>query len=163
MAAQKDRLAKLLDPANTTLNGIDFVEILHPDEKTLRVHFLNTVEVKNTVTKTAITGGETIPTVDTAPIQPADFAHDAESRPLLTLRVPAPGDFSFYTLTLASLKLDPFFDHVTFSFKALCDSDLDCQHTPPPCPALTGDIPPIDYLAKDFLSFRQALTEFISG
>ena len=56
--------------------------------------------------------------------------------------------------------LDPFFDHVTFSFKALCPSDLDCEPTPAPCPPLKGNPPPIDYLAKDFLSFRQALLDF---
>ena len=39
----KDRLGKLLEVANTTLNGIDFVEIASSDETTLRVHFLNTV------------------------------------------------------------------------------------------------------------------------
>ena len=35
----KDRLGKLLDPANTTLNGIDFVEIASCEQTTLRVHF----------------------------------------------------------------------------------------------------------------------------
>jgi baseplate J-like protein len=158
---QKDRLAKLLDPSNTTFNGIDFVEILHYDEKTLRVHFLNTVAMPATVTKVKITGGETIPTVDTTPINDAnDWALDPEGRPLLTLRVAAPGDFSFYTLTLTSPALDPFYDHVTFSFKALCHSDLDCETSPAPCPAAEGDPPPIDYLAKDFNSFRKALLDF---
>ena len=47
-----------------------------------------------------------------------------------------------------------------FSFKAGCPSDLDCQPPPPLCPPLAGDAPPIDYLAKDFLSFRQALLDF---
>jgi hypothetical protein len=158
---QKDRLAKILDPLNTTLNGIDFVEILHYDEKTLRVHFLTAVTMQGTVTKVTITGGETIPTVQTDPINnAADWTLDPEGRPLLTLRVAAPGDFSFYTLTLVSPLLDPFFNHVQFSFKALCDSRLDCETPPAPCPLLTGDPPQIDYLAKDFLSFRKALSDF---
>lgn len=158
--AVKDRLADLLLPSNTTLNGIDFVEIVTDDEKTLRVHFLNTVALQNKITAAKITGGSAIPTVDPEPIQPADFSLDDEGRPVLTLRVKAPGDFSFYTLTLTSAALDPFFDHARFSFKARCKSDLDCEPKLPPCPALEGDPPPIDYLAKDFLSFRKALSDF---
>jgi hypothetical protein len=160
--AQKDRTAKMLDPLNTTLNGIDFVEVLHYDEKTLRVHFLNTVAMQGTVSKVSITGGETIPTVEPAPINAADWLHDAEGRPMLTLHVAAPGDFSFYTLNLESKVLDPFFANKRFSFKALCDSDLDCEAPQSPCPLLPRDPPPIDYLAKDFLSFRKALSDFSS-
>ena len=159
----KDRLQKLLDPANTTLNGIDFVEIATQAQTTLRVHFLNTVEVAGsppTPLSPVITGGETIPTVSVLPVSASDWSHDAEGRPLLTLRVVAPGDFSFYTLTIRSSVLDPFFDHVQFSFKALCSSDLDCEAPPAPCPPLQGSLPPITYLAKDFLSFRKALSDF---
>ena len=79
---------------------------------------------------------------------------------MLTLRVAAPGDFSIYRLTVPSPALDPFFDHVPFSFKAGCPSDLDCRAPPPPCPPAEAGTPPIDYLAKDFLSFRQALLDF---
>jgi hypothetical protein len=159
----KDRLRKLLDPANTTLNGIDFVEIASSDETTLRVHFLNTVDVAGSPPNPVsplITGGETIPTVSVLQVGAGDWSQDAEGRPLLTLHVAAPGDFSFYRLTIASNVLDPFFNHVTFSFKALCPSDLDCESPPAPCPPLKGVLPPITYLAKDFLSFRKALSDF---
>jgi hypothetical protein len=157
----KDRLHALLDTANTTYNGIDFVEIVTSDQKTLRVHFLNTVTMQGTVTAVAITGGETVPTVTVNPINNAtDWSLDANLHPLLTLTVPAPGDFSFYTLTLTSPVLDRFFDHVTFSFKAQCPSDLDCEPALIVCPELPSTAPPIDYLAKDFLSFRKALSDF---
>ena len=49
---------------------------------------------------------------------------------------------------------------MAFSFKARCPSDLDCETPPAPCPPPNGNAPPIDYLAKDFLSFRQALLDF---
>src|SRR6516225_2796318 len=110
----KDRLQKLLDKSNTTLNGIDFVEIASQDQKTLVVHFLNTNPVTGTIQAISITGGETIPSVRVLPpidgstvwaADPNDPAH----RPILTLKVPAPGDFSFYTLQIASTALDPFF------------------------------------------------------
>jgi len=161
----KDRLAVLEE--STTLNGIDFVEIFAPDQntapdqQTLRVHFINKVTLAGTVTAASITGGETIPMVTVNPINNAtDWSSDSDGRPLLKLTVAAPGDFSFYTLTLTSTLLDRFFDHATFSFKALCPSDLDCAPPAVICPALTKDLPPIDYVAKDFLSFRQALSDF---
>jgi uncharacterized phage protein gp47/JayE len=163
--AQKDRLSKLLDPQNTVLNGIDFVEIASQDQTVLRVHFLNGVEFAGSPpapVMPAITGGERIPVVRVLPLAPDAWSHDAEGRPLLTLQVAAPGDFSFYTLTLSSPGLDPFYNHVVFSFKALCPSDLDCEAAAAACPPFAGDPPPIDYLAKDFLSFRKALSDFSS-
>lgn len=157
----KDRLQALLAPTNTTLNGIDFVEIASPDQTTLRVHFLNKVPVQGTVSQAQITGGETIPTVTVKPINNVtDWSVDAEGRPLLRLSVAAPGDFSYYTLTLTSGALDRFYNHTTFSFKALCPSDLDCEPPALICPPEPEDAPPIDYLAKDFLSFRKALSDF---
>jgi Baseplate J-like protein len=153
----RDRRSQLLN--STTLNGIDFVEIASADQKTLRVHFLNPVALQGTVSAVAISGGETIPTVPVNPIQDSDWIAE-EGHLLLTLRVVAPGDFSRYTLSLTSLKLDAFFHQVIFSFKVLCPSDLDCAPAPPDCPPLSEDLPPIDYLAKDFLSFRRALSDF---
>lgn len=163
MAPPKDRRDRLITSA--TLNGIDFVEIASPDQKTLRVHFLNTVTVQGTITDLGITGGETIPEVailNRATINEAAHwtTETTTGQPILTLTVAAPGDFSRYVLTLKSTRLDPFFSQVTFSFKALCPSDLDCETPAPICPPDEPDIPPIDYLAKDFLSFRQALSDF---
>ncbi len=54
MAVEKDRLGALLNALNTTLNGIDFVEIAATDEKTLRVHFLNQVALAGTITAVSI-------------------------------------------------------------------------------------------------------------
>jgi hypothetical protein len=161
--APKDRLGRLLDAANTTLNGIDFVEIAKCAETTLHVHFLNAVNFVGSPpgpVHPLISGGESIPTVPVLPVSPADWSEDVDGRPLLTLRVAAPGDFSFYTLTIVHDGIDPFFNHKTFSFKALCKSDLDCAPPATPCPPLSGDPPPITYLAKDFLSFRKALSDF---
>jgi hypothetical protein len=159
----KDRLIQLLAPENTTLNGIDFVEIVTSDQTTLRVHFLNAVEFAGSppdAVPVTVTGGEVIPTVSVLPIQPTDWSKDNDGRPLLTLRVAAPGDFSFYTLAIDHPGIDPFFNHVSFSFKALCPSLLDCQAPQPPCPPTAGNKPLITYLAKDFLSFRKALSDF---
>lgn len=157
----RDRLQALLDPANTTLNGIDFVEIAAPGQTVLRVHFLNAVALAGTVDAVRIVGGASIPTVPVHPIHDAtDWSADAEGRPVLKLTVPAPGDFSTYELLMRSAALDSRFAGVRFSFKAGCPSLLDCAAGERACPPLEGDLPPIDYLAKDFLSFRRALSDF---
>ena len=152
-----DRRTQLIE--STEFNGIDFVEIADPTQTMLRVHFLNGVAIGALSSPPVISGGETIPTIAVQPVEPNDWGID-DGRIIVTLRVASPGDFSSYALTLSSPVLDPFFDHVTFSFKALCPSDLDCEPTPAPCPPLKGNPPPIDYLAKDFLSFRGALMDF---
>lgn len=159
MASEKDRRAAVL--ASTTLNGIDFVEVATPDQETLHVHFLNGVSVSASLTaKPTITGGDQIKIVEVFPIAPTDWL--VTDHVILTLRVPAPGDFSFYTLTISGAAIDPYFETATFSFKALCDSDLDCAEPDHVCPPIGGDPPPINYMAKDFLSFREALLEFSS-
>ena len=144
----KDRKARLLE--SSSFNGIDFVEVANDAETRLRVHFLNTVQLSGTISTPTITGGETIRTVAVKPVNDStDWQMDGNSL-VLNLAVASPGDFSIYTLSISSKKLDPFFQTVTFSFKARCPSDLDCRLVMSQCPAEEEDTPPIDYLAKDF-------------
>jgi len=155
-----DRLADLV--ASTSLNGIDFVEIVGPDQTSLRIHFLNTVAVDGTLSAIApasITGGESTPTVPLLPIAATDWGFDDEGRPLLALHTAFRGDFSLYTLTLSSHVLDPYYASVPFTFKAGCPSTLDCAQ-PQTCGTPPGGGPAIDYLAKDFASFRTALLDY---
>jgi hypothetical protein len=172
-----DRRQYLLG-AGVTWNGVDYVEVATEDQTTLRVHFLNTVTVAGTLGGTpgsppgspppgsaarpvTITGGEVIASVAVLPIDEAtDWSVDSEARPVLTVRVKAPGDFSTYRLGVVSSVLDPFFASVPFSFKAGCPSDFDCAKSPAPCPPPEALDVAIDYLAKDFRSFVQALWEF---
>jgi hypothetical protein len=81
---------------------------------------------------------------------------------VLTVEVDQPGDFSPYLLRLVQDKdhptvlnnIDPQLAAITFSFKVECPSPFDCapQHVCPPEPV---DVPDIDYLAKDFTSFKR--------
>ena len=153
--------------ASTTLNGVDFVELDAVDPTLLRVHFFNTVEIKPVPSPgltATVDGGDSIPTVPVAPIVEAtDWSKDLSGRPVLSLRVPTVGDFSDYRLTLeGSPLLDRMFRSATFSFKAFCPSDFDCEPDATWCPPDETPLPAIDYLAKDYLSFRRALTEFSS-
>ena len=71
------------------------------------------------------------------------------------------GDFSVYTLTVNGNSIDPFFASRKLRFRLECDEPFDCR--PPASPAASPpeiDVP-IDYLAKDYASFRQALLDFI--
>lgn len=78
----------------------------------------------------------------------------------LVVEVDQPGDFSTYTLVIDSATLDPAYAQCDFSFKAGCPSRFDCQPrlVCPPEPRLE---PLIDYMAKDYASFRQALLDLI--
>ena len=115
----RDRLQHLLaDQPAATWNGIDYVEIASIDQTQLRVHFLNASPVQGTLSATpavTICGGETIASVTVLPIDEATaWSADEDGRPILSLSVQAPGDFSTYTLTVHSTALDPFFDAVGF-------------------------------------------------
>lgn len=163
MVAPKDRLGALI--ASTTLNGVDFVVVDAVDPRTLRVHFLNAVILSGATITATITGGDSIPAIPVAPIAAGDWGTDAEGRPLLTLHAALAGDFSNYTLTLTIPAANPqlldfAFASGPFSFKANCPSDFDCAPPPPDCPPDDTELPPIDYLAKDFTSFRRALLDF---
>jgi hypothetical protein len=158
------RLQHLLGSEPPKWNGIDYVEIASPDQTKLRVHFLTTKAVHGTLAAgqpVTITRGETIGSVAVLPIdETTDWSADADGRPVLSLAVASPGDFSPYTLTIFSTALDPYFDAVSFSFKAGCPSDLDCAIPQPACPPPESEPVPINYLAKDFTSFTQALSDF---
>ena len=124
--------------AQSALNGIDFVEV-SADQLTIGVHFLldapDASALSAAIQGATIRGGEAIDAVPVLPIQAADWSSLA-GKPVLTLHVEAPGDFSTYTLQLRSSApvLDRFFDHIEFSFKAGCPSTLDCEEPPPACP-----------------------------
>ncbi|HEX7151252.1 MAG TPA: putative baseplate assembly protein [Thermoanaerobaculia bacterium] len=92
----------------------------------------------------------------------------------LRIRVDQPGDFSDYTLTVHLVyvpgddpsqppaKLHPAYASVAFNFKAGCPSHFDCrgdQCNPGPAPATP--LVNIDYLARDYASFRQSLLDLI--
>lgn len=71
------------------------------------------------------------------------------------------GDFSEYILEIDSDELDPIFRCRRFSFKVDCPNPFDCQPPGAPPGPLPAD-PPIDYLSKDYKSFRRALLDFLT-
>jgi hypothetical protein len=85
---------------------------------------------------------------------------------VLVVRVAETGDYSTYTLSLVTsptddtppLNFDRQLSSVQFSFKVDCPSDFDCLPTHL-CEAEPAFAPDIDYLAKDYASFRRLMLD----
>ena len=164
-----DELRRQLVREHPTLNGIDFLEVLDdpassPGERQreLHVHFLKEDGLAELgASNILIEGGERIRDVTVVSAQV-----DAGDKCLLVVEVDQPGDFSTYTLRLVQDRDEPQppegFDlllaAVDFSFKVGCPSDFDCRAEricpPEPLPAAE-----IDYLARDYASFRQLMLD----
>ena len=157
-------------------NGIDFLEVLDHDATTqsdrqrkLFVHFIKplTALTKDNI---LIVGGERI-----RGIRVLSVSIGAGSQAnVLTVTVDRPGDYSTYTLLVVRDALhataetgeppdgfDPVLSSIELSFKVECPSDFDCrpEHVCPPEERTAAEI---DYLAKDYNSFRQAMLDRIS-
>lgn len=170
MSPERDRRKALIEAS--TLNGIDFVSFRAPPELgetdgreaiakgALSVHFMTRVPVVGNVALARITGGWPTQSTRVIRIQHRDWSWDAAGRPVLTLVVPAPGNFSTYRLTLDGSALDPYFATAQFSFEADTPRTVDCEAPDAIAPPVKEALPTIDYLAKDFASFRQVLSDY---
>jgi hypothetical protein len=159
--------------AASNSNGIDFLEVLDSDtppgglpQQTLFVYFINKLTGPAlTQTNVQITGGERITNIGVVSVQP-----DATNTKRLVVQVDKPGDFSPYTLSLVQdaehpqppAGIDPAFATIDFSFKAECPSSFDCQ---PQCGCAPAPViePEINYLARDYQTFRQLMLDRISN
>lgn len=174
--------------AHPTLNGIDFLEVLDserpagsPRQRTLLVHLLKPVPAL-TLDNLALVGGVRITPVKVQWIGPASApppqATAAEAAFLtaltdadhiLAVRTDAAGDFSSYTLRLVRSAtdsappsgFDPLLSHIDFSFRVECAADFDCAPVRV-CTEPAPDEPDIDYLAKDYASFRRLMLDRMS-
>ncbi len=145
-----------------TLNGIDFLEIATIDQFKLRLGLFRPVS-SLTPANVRIDGGARITDIIVTEItgQPSQ---------VVTLTVSARGDFSNYTLRLidpanpaATLDgFDPQLSAIEFSFKVACPNDFDCKPVEE-CPPPRVPEPEIDYLAKDYSSFRRLMFDRLSA
>ncbi len=160
------------DEQKLDLNGVDYIEVNEKDQTLLSVYLLNAVPDTLTKENIRIEGGQRIRNIQVVDMQLCD-PDDPEQTNCMRVRVDQYGDFSTYTLRLVELDSDGHqmdqplhgFDvryaRLDFSFKAGCLSDFDCvqEDTCPP-PILVE--PEIDYLAKDYASFRQLILDRLS-
>ena len=155
---------------NADWNGIDFLEVVGraaavPADRqlVLEVHFVNDLGTLSlSATNFRIEGGERIQNIKvvTDGTEPGLLAN------VFTVKVDQAGDFSLYTLRIVTdvsnetvpVGIDPQLSAVQFSFKVECPSPFDCapQSVCPPAPI---DVPDIDYLAKDYASFRRLMLD----
>lgn len=181
-----DRRRRQEVDAHPTLNGIDYLEVLDSDapvgsprQQTLLVRCLKPLPAFDR-DNVEIEGGERIRPVKTVWAVRADLAAGSPATPaeqaflaaldepthVLVVRTDSAGDYSTYRLVLRTSALDdappadfdPRLATIEFSFKVECPSDFDCKPQRP-CPPETGPEPPIDYLAKDYASFRRLMLD----
>lgn len=150
------------------LNGLDYLEVSE-SQTTLTVFFLGKAPQDLKPENVRIDGGRRVRNLQVTGIELC--THDDEERDdCLRIFVDRPGDFSIYRLCLVEVDAEghptdqPFhgFDRryfcLSFSFKAGCPSDLDCK-VEAACPPEETVPPEINYLAKDYASFRQLLLD----
>jgi hypothetical protein len=162
MSKPPDRFHKLLD--QDKLTGIDFIYV-DQDDPILLIYFFHT--------------GTLIPRDLLEPsLSPSDISIRSISKtkkPVIPVKelswendyvlniIPEfYGDLTFYRLLIVHEKIDVFFNSVIFSFAVHCDTGLDCkqkEHECPPEPVIDF---PVDYMARDFWSYRKALLDFAS-
>lgn len=151
------------------LNGFDYVEV-SDDQRQLTVYFLGKAPAWDvTPAHLRLSGGRRIRdiVVQRADVERSD-RDDVDDR--LTITVDRAGDASTYQLCIVALDdrgkptstppkdFDPRYACVSFSFKAACPSDLDCLQ-PDACEPPVVEQIPIDYVAKDYTSFRRVLLD----
>lgn len=178
------QLRRELTRDHSTLNGIDYLEVLDLDapafirrQRTLLVHFLKpapaltdaNVEIEGGVRVTPVKAQWVAPAmaVTDPPAEsgePGFFAGLADAANILVIRTDSDGDFSTYRLRLVATEgaplnhLDPQLAEVDFSFKVECRSDFDCK-SEKVCPPQPFAEPQINYLAKDYASFRRLMLD----
>lgn len=154
-----------------TVNGIERAEIISADQRTLELTFVHPLAgepgaLPASLTPLAadqieITGGVRVTGVQAVSVSVTDR--------VLRVEVDQAGDFSIYELALCAAPgsdlpppgIDPVLARIEVNFKVSCPSQQDCldpitQDAPPPSI-------PIDYLAKDWTTFRRVMLDRMSA
>lgn len=157
-----------------TLNGMRLVLVealdpaASPSEATLHVQFHNDNHLAGIVTDAnaagtgaafiratfPVTGGRRIRAGTAAGQVHVSAVAAGPQADTLVLTVSPIGDYSTYTLEFRHADADPVFGEIPFRFRPGCFTN-DCAPIREARPAETG--PAIDYLARDFDSFRHTL------
>lgn len=159
------------------LNGIDYVEVVDAEAETpaerqrlLKVYFVKPLAPGRLVkANVSVEGGERVRDIRVERVVPDGSTPPPAGHPnnLLSVWVDRAGDFSTYTLRLVDAgghpvtSFDPLLSALDFSFKVECPDDFDCRTTVA-CPPERAEEPEIDYLAKDYESFRRLMLDRFS-
>jgi hypothetical protein len=148
--------------AQSVVTGVDFVYVA-PDQRHLDVYFLNDPLALASSLASLAAAQLRIhePLLGEVPITALAWGI-ADGRNVLQLTTAAPGGFRPYRLSIDDARIDPFFNDALFDFKASCASELDCEPPAHECPVEAPVDFPVDTMARDWRSFRQALLDFAS-
>ena len=168
--------------------GFDAMPLGLQPQTILLLHFLKASPTNMTPNNIIIAGGESITHITAAWVAPASappstltvpqqnyFKSLPDAAKVLLVGTSVAGDFSPYTLRLVNSSsqaqedpfevtevlsgIDPQLAEVDFSFKVECPPYFDCAPTAPYCPPDLPPPPPINYLAKDYGSFRTVILD----
>lgn len=150
-------------------NGLDYVEVAQsdPSGRTLEVYFLGRLPEGLRPQHVRIDGGRRVRDIRVTGLKP-EPGQGRDRDDVLRVFVDRTGDFSTYTLRLVAVDeignetgpypgFDPRYAAVDLSFKPSC-GDLDCA-AQVPCAEPPRVAPDINYLAKDYGTFRQLLLD----
>lgn len=174
MAGQGRREMLCAQGLPAALTGVDFLWVNPADHRELAVFFViepdalarpvDTTAAEFTATITGLEDGRDIGVVAQSWVARVDAT--GATRLTLTLLAAEDGGFQFYRLRVTDTpidagasRIDGFCDTLDFSFKQGCPSPFDCKPRGECPPAETPDYP-VDYLARDFESFRAALSAY---
>jgi predicted phage baseplate assembly protein len=153
------------DAGSNEPNGIDYVEV-DEAQRVITVYFLNKAPRDIRARDVRIEGGARVRGIRVEEITLCEV-EDPDSDDCMKVEVDKPGDFSTYTLKLVGEDggplggFDPRYAQVDFSFKANCPSEMDCAPASD-CYKEPAAEPDVDYLAKDYASFRQLIFDRLS-
>ncbi|WP_194825065.1 putative baseplate assembly protein [Nocardia sp. XZ_19_231] len=150
--------------ARDRLNGLDYVEALD-DGTSLCVHFFGDVPEELGVGNIRILGGRRIRNLEVVAVE-AQSANSGEVDDCLHLRLDREGDFSTYLLCLVDeeepekppVGFDPRYVCAEVRFRIDCPDGTDCVPVAD-CPPPAHEPIEIDYLAKDYASFRRLMLD----
>jgi hypothetical protein len=154
------------------INGIDYLEVEvngATGKSKLKVYFILPLSVPSkgkdlTKANVVIEGGVRVKDIEVESMEPVNQASK-----IVNVTVNSLGDFSTYTLRIVKSKtdlsppdgFDPQLSHLDFSFKVKCPAEFDCKQDRE-CPPEKLAEPDIDYLARDYASFRRLMLDRLS-
>jgi hypothetical protein len=149
-------------------NGIDYIDV-EANRRVINIYLFHEAPDRITTSNVRITGGvrvRDIRVIDLRIGRPGGAVGDARFQVV----VDHPGDLSTYRLCLIETdaqgvstgepmrEFDPFYASMEFVFHERRTTSVDCKTVPVTAPIAT-DVPDINYLAKDYASFRQLILD----
>lgn len=149
-------------------NGIDYVEV-SDDHRTLTVFFLNRITMEIEPANVVISGGSRVRHISVTGVQLRNADEDGGDN-CMDVAIDRAGDTSIYRLSLVALDgnggptgeplpgIDLRYAGADFTFRFGEATEIDCCQPQVRAPAILP-APDINYLARDFQSFRKLMLD----